>query len=243
MTDNYTAPALSFDGEEILTLEFEDEILRSNEHPVDEATATEPLDEAVVPFEDEITLVTEVARNEGQATERPEVTLQPGVFSGQFVTGDEPVLDETPDAAAGTEVADPAGTTEAVVPRQIIEPIEVVERPGSEKTDETEQSNTSTGFDDGRIILRHQGSDIRRTRSIVLTSLANTGKVFEQGGSMVTLKTDSVTGEVTPGALNSAQLVLAVDEAVAWERFDSRKQEFVRTAPRSRSAAPCCART
>lgn len=230
MTDNTTAATLSLEGEEVLTLAIEEETLESYEDSLPDAAEPSTAQVHLMPSEDEITLDDEVTRNHELVTETTGDALQPEDFSEDSPTGEELVLDVSTQAAR-PEAADPAEITGSVETMDIVETVHVVEQPACEKTDQTEKSDISTAVDDGRVVVRHHASDIRRTRSIVLTSLAGTGKVFEQGGSMVTLKTDSVTGEVVLHELNSAQMVLAVDEVVAWERFDSRKQEFVRSAP------------
>jgi hypothetical protein len=125
---------------------------------------------------------------------------------------------------AGAPVFEKEGAASEVIEK-------VIETDGTDGTDEADAPAVASHADDGRLILRHLPSEIRHARDIVLACLAKTGKLFEQGGSVVTVRRDSVSGETEVCAVNSAELMLVIDEVVAWERFDARKSSFVRSAP------------
>lgn len=96
------------------------------------------------------------------------------------------------------------------------------------ETDETEEASLPTHADDGRLIVRAKPSERRKIHSLVLGALRNTGKFFEQGGTIVCLHEGS-SGELSIRHLNSADLMLAVDEVVVWQRLDGRRNEYVLT--------------
>lgn len=227
MIDKYTSSSPTADSESDLIPLLEVDVLESYEEDEEEAGVNLIPDDEVLALEDEIYVGHGLTSLAGPGTAPLCVTLALDDFDDQYAatSGAHVVSDQAIEATQSTAATQPSQATQAAV--DIIEAVDSA----PVKTDETVKPVDPTLTPDGRVILRHQASEIRRSRSIVLESLAKTGKVFEQGGTIVSLKIDSVTGEAKFEGLNSAQLVLAVDEVVAWERFDARKQGFVRTAP------------
>lgn len=85
--------------------------------------------------------------------------------------------------------------------------------------------------------IRIVPGEIHQIVEVAERELAGSGRHYQRGGLIVTVLTDPGTGETHVQNVSAPALVRALSGAAAWERFDGRSNDWVRTDPPARHAA------
>ena len=139
-----------------------------------------------------------------------------------------------------TEVADQTDEAQLAELAEAVESVESVT--GSVEEEEVATSALEDEFEtelpelheDGRPIIHIKLGYVQQIMRAAETHLARTGRHFQRGGSIVTVRTDPATGESSVQDLNSQSLMHALDGVSAWMRYDKRANSWGQVDPSNR---------
>lgn len=81
------------------------------------------------------------------------------------------------------------------------------------------------------MVIRFFAGERSQRVALALRCLGDTGMFFERSGAIVKLQTDSRTGDASFKDLNVAEMMRALDEVSAWQRYDKRVKDWVAIDP------------
>ena len=86
-------------------------------------------------------------------------------------------------------------------------------------------------------LIRVVAGDLNRVVDAGEKELAGRGRHYQAGGLIVTVSTDPISGDPSIVPTSLPALTRELSNAVTWERYDGRSQDFVRCDPPARHAA------
>lgn len=85
-----------------------------------------------------------------------------------------------------------------------------------------------------RSLIRTAAGEMNRIHAAAEEILVANGNIYQSGGVLVTVSSDPVTGDAQIVPISESALTLALSASCDWEKFDGRKQDWVRCDPPQR---------